>query len=61
MYDGDNMVKLHEYRQLIKEFFTEHSSHKLACGSIEVEFIFDTKGDSYQLVHAKWNKYRCIF
>ncbi|MCL2927129.1 MAG: element excision factor XisI family protein [Trichodesmium sp. St16_bin4-tuft] len=55
------MVKLHEYRQLIKEFFTEHSSHKLACGSIEVEFIFDTKGDSYQLVHAKWNKYRCIF
>lgn len=61
MYGGDNMVKLHEYRQIIKDFFTKHSSHKLAFDSIEVELIFYIKIDCYRLVNAKWNKYFCIF
>ena len=42
MYGGEhNMVKLDEYRQLIKEIFTTYNSHKPACGEVKVEFIFD--------------------
>ena len=58
MYGGEhNMVKLDEYRQLIKEIFTTYNSHKPACGEVEVELIFDMERDCYWLVHAGWNKH----
>ena len=55
------MAKLDEYRHLVKEILTEYSSHKPAYGEVEVELIFDTERDRYQLVHTGWNKHRRIY
>lgn len=61
MYGRNNMVKLYEYRQIIKDFFIKYSSYKLVFDSIEVELIFYIKIDFYWFVYVKWNKYFCIF
>lgn len=55
------MAKLEQYRQLVKEILTEYSSHKPAYGEVEVELIFDTERDRYQLVHAGWSNRRRIY
>ncbi len=49
------MEKLIRYRQLIKQILVEHSQHKPAYGDIEVEKIFDTEHDHYQVVHVGWD------
>ena len=49
------MEKLTGYRQLIKQILIEHSQNKPAYGDIEVETIFDTEHDHYQIVHVGWD------
>ncbi len=55
------MAKIEQYRQLVKEILREYSSHKPAYGDVEVELIFDTERDRYQLVHAGWSNRRRIY
>ncbi|NEP50304.1 MAG: XisI protein [Moorea sp. SIO3C2] len=55
------MAKLEQYRQFVKEILTEYSSHKPAYGEVEVELIFDTERDRYQLVHTGWSNRRRIY
>lgn len=58
------MPKIDCYRELVKKVIREHARHQLAYGEIEVQTIFDTEGDHYQLVHAGWHKklrqYGCL-
>lgn len=49
------MENLTGYRQLIKQILIEHSQNKPAYGDIEVETIFDTEHDHYQIVHVGWD------
>ena len=49
------MERLTGYRQLIKQILIEHSQNKPAYGDIEVETIFDTEHDHYQIVHVGWD------
>jgi hypothetical protein len=49
------METLTGYRQLIKQILIEHSQNKPAYGDIEVETIFDTEHDHYQIVHVGWD------
>ena len=48
------MDKLTRYRQLVQQILQEYSEQKPANGNIEVETIFDTQRDHYQIVHVGW-------
>ncbi|MDZ8056470.1 MAG: XisI protein [Aulosira sp. ZfuVER01] len=48
------MDKLTRYRQLVQKILHDHSEQKPAYGNIEVESIFDTERDHYQIVHVGW-------
>lgn len=50
------MAKIDEYRQYVRQILTEYSNHKPAYGDVEVETIFDTERDRYQVVSAGWKK-----
>lgn len=57
------MEKVDLYRRYIKEVIRRHSRPS-AYGDAEIQNIFDTDHDHYQLVHAGWFKkqrqYGCI-
>ncbi|MEH2211963.1 XisI protein [Nostoc sp.] len=48
------MDKLTQYRQLVQQILNDYSEQKPAYGNIEVETIFDTERDHYQIVHVGW-------
>ena len=48
------MEKLAQYRQLVQQMLSEYGKQKPAYGDIEVEKIFDTERDHYQIVHVGW-------
>jgi hypothetical protein len=48
------MEKLTRYRQLVQQMLSEYSKQKPASGNIEVELIFDTERDRYQVLHLGW-------
>ncbi len=52
------MAQLEQYRQHIQEVIRRHSAHQPAYGEVELQLIFDTEHDHYQLVHAGWYKNR---
>ena len=58
------MAKLDQYRQYMQEVIRRHGSHQPAYGEVELQLIFDTEHDHYQLVHAGWyknrRKYGCL-
>ncbi len=57
------MEKIDLYRKYIKKVIARHSTPS-AYGETEVQQIFDTEHDHYQLVHAGWfeleRMYGCI-
>ena len=55
------MDKLTFYRQYIKELLTEYSKCIPINGEIEVQTIFDTEHDHYQIVDLGWDKHRRIY
>ncbi len=55
------MDKLTFYRQYIKELLTEYSKCTPINGEIEVQTIFDTEHDHYQIVDLGWDKHRRIY
>lgn len=52
------MAKIDEYRQHIRAVIEQHAQHRPAYGDVELQTIFDTERDHYQLVHAGWHKNR---
>lgn len=58
------MAKTEHYRQLIQTVIQRHASYQPAYGEVELQTIFDTERDHYQLVHAGWHqqrrKYGCL-
>lgn len=57
------MDKIDRYRSYIKEVIKRHS-HPSAYGDVEIQNIFDSENDHYQLVYTGWHKkkrqYGCI-
>lgn len=49
------MDKLAKYRQLVQQTLLEHGKHKYAYGDVEVQTIFDTERDHYQVVYVGWD------
>lgn len=58
------MDKIAQYRHCIQEVIKRHSQHPPAYGLVELQRIFDTENNHYQLVHAGWHgnrrKYGCL-
>ncbi len=54
------MEKLEKYRDCVQQILLEYSKNKPAYGEIEVETIFDTVRDHYQIVYLGWKQKRWI-
>ena len=58
------MANVEEYRQAIQQVIERHARYQPAYGEVELQMIFDTERDHYQLVHAGWHnqrrKYGCL-
>ncbi|MCP4344773.1 MAG: XisI protein [Desulfobacterales bacterium] len=54
------MDKIETYRMHIKKLIAEYGKYKPSYGEIEVELIFDTEHDHYQLVNVGWHDQRRI-
>ena len=58
------MAKVDQYRQYIQDVIRRHGTHPPSFGEVELQMIFDTAHDHYQLVHAGWHKkhrqYGCL-
>jgi hypothetical protein len=54
------MDKLASYRQYVQQIINEYSQYKPAYGEVELETVFDTAHDHYQLLSVGWNKYQRI-
>jgi XisI protein len=55
------MAKLVEYQQYIQEMLGKYASYKPAYGEVEVETIFDTVRDHYQIVYIGWENKRRVY
>ena|SRR5688572_21141195 len=54
------MAKLEKYRHHVKELLEQYGRYKPSYGEVEVELIFDTENDHYQLMTVGWNKQQRI-
>lgn len=52
--------KLTNYQQIVQQLLVEYAEIKPAYGEIEVETIFDTQRDRYQIVHLGWQHKRWV-
>lgn len=56
------MDKLNNYRSQIKELLSKYLTlYKPSYGEIEVEKIFDTSNDHYQIISIGWHNYQRIY
>lgn len=52
--------KLKNYQQIVQQLLIGYAESKPAYGEIEVETIFDTQRDHYQIVHLGWQHQRWV-
>ncbi len=52
--------KLTHYQQIVQQLLMDYAQNKPAYGEIEVETIFDTQRNHYQIVHLGWEDKRWI-
>ncbi len=57
----ENLEKIHNYRNIIKQILSQHASHKPSHGEIEMQTLFDTEQDRYQVLAIGWNNEKRIY
>jgi hypothetical protein len=55
------MAKLGEYSQNIQELLTKYSHYKPSYGGVEIELIFDTQRNHYQIMSVGWNNQKRVY
>ena len=55
------MDKLNEYRTKVRQLLTKYLQSKPSYGDVEVEQIFDTEHDHYQIISVGWNNQNRIY
>lgn len=55
------MVKLEEYREIVKQILIKYSQYKQSYGEVEIEQVFDIERDRYQIVNVGWNNQKRIY
>lgn len=57
----ENLEKSNSYRNIIKQFLRQYASHKPSHGEIEMQTIFDTEQDRYQVLAIGWDQEKRIY
>lgn len=52
--------KLKNYQQIVRQLLNGYAEIKPAYGDFEIETIFDTEQDRYQIVHLGWQHKRWV-
>ncbi|GAB4294148.1 MAG: hypothetical protein Fur0025_30670 [Oscillatoriaceae cyanobacterium] len=52
--------KLTKYQQIVQNLLKEYAKNKPANGDYEVQTIFDTERNHYQIVHLGWHHNRWV-
>jgi hypothetical protein len=55
------MAKLDQYREYIQNLLTKYGSYKPSEDYIEIQLIFDTVRDHYQILEIGWDGYDRIY
>ncbi|MEM9218275.1 MAG: XisI protein [Cyanobacteria bacterium P01_F01_bin.150] len=55
------MDKLENYRNCIRTLLREHSQHKHRNDDVDIELVFDTEHDHYQLMYVGWKRLTRIY
>ena len=51
------MEKLETYRRYVRQVLEHYAQFKPAYGNVDMELLFDTERDRYQLITVGWNGY----
>lgn len=55
------MAKLEQYREYIQNLLTKYGSYKPSEEDVEIQLIFDTAWDHYQILEIGWDGYDRIY
>jgi hypothetical protein len=55
------MDKMNQYREIVREILIAHSQIKPAYGEIEMEVLFDSDRDRYQVLRAGWLQKKRVY
>jgi XisI protein len=55
------MDKISSYRQIIQDILTAHGQIQPAYGEIEMQVLFDTLRDRYQVLRAGWLQKKRVY
>jgi len=54
------MDKLEQYRRFIQQLLNRYVEHQPSEGNIEIQAVFDTVRDHYQIMHVGWHGRRWV-
>lgn len=57
----DSVEKIQTYRQVIKELLGQYATYKPSHGDIEIQTLFDTAQDHYQVLAIGWHNKERIY
>lgn len=52
------MDKLNTYRQYVRQTLEKYAQYKPSIGDVDMELLFDSERDRYQLMTIGWNDYQ---
>ncbi|KAF3889662.1 MULTISPECIES: XisI protein [Nostocales] len=55
------MAKIDDYRNKIQQLLNKYTKYKPSYGEVEVEPIFDTERNHYQILRVGWNNQKRIY
>ncbi|MDF2387661.1 XisI protein [Nostoc ellipsosporum NOK] len=55
------MAKIDQYREYIQNLLTKYGSYKPSEEDVEIQLIFDTARDHYQILEIGWDGYDRIY
>ncbi|MDB9516118.1 XisI protein [Roseofilum reptotaenium CS-1145] len=54
-------IKIENYREIIQTFLRKYASYKPSHGEIEIQTLFDTQEDHYQVLGVGWDGKQRIY
>ena len=57
----ENLEKIQKYRTIIKQILGQYATYKPSHGEIEIQALFDTEHDHYQVLGVGWNKKERVY
>ena len=57
----ENLNILNNYRTIIKEILKQYASYQPSYGDIEVQTLFDSENDHYQVIAVGWDGKQRIY